>query len=71
MKRVNNVIKSKLYFDKHITIRINNPVNSMINKWVKNPICVDSFGRPLYKSRSHFVKCAILRELDYVSNLFD
>jgi len=53
--------KSNIYFDKFISLRLNDDILNLISYWIRHPQTIDEQGKPLFNNRSHFVKCALIK----------
>lgn len=62
--------RGPLYFDSHVTIRLNSEMVKLINYWIKNPKCVMKDGKKLFKDRSHFIKCALVKYLEELEDVY-
>lgn len=57
-------VKKRRYFVKMVTLRASNDMLKLIDAWLSNPLLIDKDGKALFTSRSHFVKCAIIKQFD-------
>jgi hypothetical protein len=58
--------KREKYFNRTITIRVNQDMDSLMDYYVAK--CKDEFGAKLFDSKSHFVKCSIMKQIRELDN---
>ena len=56
--------REKRFFDIVFTMRVNREMLDIMDYWINHPHCVDSNSKPLFVSRSHLVKCSLIKQFN-------